>query len=107
MSYFIPADKVIIQTVFEFGPIVENTINQFQCKNGEIAGFELFYLEDFSETGYPIVRIYDSTTGDSILKGVRTILPGMDLTGGLFSSGVIPDRDITDPECRFFRVDYV
>lgn len=107
MSYFVRPQDVIIGNTLEFGVIAENTINQFTCVNGEIAGFELVILDDFSDSGFPVVRIYDSTTGNNILKGILTILPGFDLTGGLFSSGCIPDRDIQDPLCRFFKVDYV
>jgi len=54
-----------------------------------------------------ISQIYDCTSGTPTLIGNASVLPGIDLTGGYFSSGCFPDGDPLDPNTLFFKVDYV
>lgn len=102
MSYFKRAVDAIIDKQFEFGNITVNSLQQFKCKNGEIAGWAIKNIGSLS-----ISQIYNCTTGTPILIGNTSVLPGMDLTGGYFSSGCFPNGDPLDANTLFFKVDYI
>lgn len=102
MSYFKRASDVIIDKQFEFGNITLNSLQQFKCKSGEIAGWSIKKIDSLV-----ISQIYNCTTGTPVLIGNASVLPGIDLTGGYFSSGCFPDGDPLDKNTLFYKVDYV
>jgi len=102
MSYFKRAQDAIIQNSLEFGNITTNSLQQFSCKNGEIAGWSLKYLGSLA-----ISQVYNCSTGTPVLIGNVSVLPGIDLTGGYFSSGCFPDGSPLDSATKYYKVDYV
>ncbi len=107
MSNFLAPTEIVITDTLEFGEITQDTINQFDCINGEVAGFQILQVgNNLDGTPYYLSQIYDCSTGTPILQGSTSILPGMDLCGGLFSSGCFPDRDPLDSECIFYTANY-
>ena len=107
MSNFASQEDIIIQNTLEFGKIAEDIIFQFSCKNGEVAGFKITQIGDNLD-GTPCIgsQVFDCSSGSPILQGTVSPLPGMDLCGGLFSSGCFPDRDVLAAGCIFYKVDY-
>lgn len=108
MSYFIAPENITVNTALEFGEIDTNTMQQFKCISGETAGFQIQQLLTGPD-GEPlyISQIYDCSSGSPVLKGATSVLPGMDLTKGLFSSGCFPDADPLILGTVFYKVDYV
>lgn len=102
MSYFIRAQDAVVENNLEFGVITETTMQQFVCKNGEVAGWSIKFLESLM-----ISQIYDCTSGSPVLIGNVSVLPGVDLTGGYFSSGCFPSGDPLDQNTVYYKVDYV
>lgn len=102
MSYFVRAEDAIVNKNLEFGVISLNSLQQFTCKNGEIAGWAIRELGSMT-----ISKVYDCSTGTPILIGNVQVLPGIDLTGGYFSSGCLPSGDPFDAQTVYFKVDYV
>ena len=100
MSNFKRAVDAIVVANLEFGSVSLNSINQFTCKNGEIAGFKIIQLD-----GLSVSEIYDCTSGNPVLIGSVSVLPGCDLCGGYFSSGVYPDSDISETT-KYYKVNY-
>lgn len=101
MSYFKRAADIIISTNLEFGNITVNSLQQFRCKNGEVAGWSIKFLGSLK-----ISQVFNCSTGKPVLIGNVSVLPGIDLTGGYFSSGCIPDGDPMDQQTRYYKVDY-
>lgn len=106
MSYFANIDTTIIVATLEFVEIASHTVQQFRCKSGEVAGFRIITLPVLGEA-YVVSQVYDCSTGTPVLKGTTSALPGMDLTGGLFSSGCVANGDPYDIATKFYKVDYV
>lgn len=104
MSYFADLDTVLITTEISFGVAAAGTRSYMTCKGGEVAAWE--YDHEDSE-GNIIINIYNATTGTDIPVASVYVMPGCDIFRGLFSSGAIPTKPITDTECVFYRVDYV
>lgn len=105
MSNFASIENAIIAANLNFAPIAENTLNQVICKNGEIAGFQIRLLPVLGEN-FQISQIYDCSSGIPVLQGTISVVPGLDLMGGLFSSGCFPDGDPMDQSTKFYQVDY-
>lgn len=105
MSAFANPANIVQSSVFEFGDILPGGINRISCKDGSVAGFALIPLAVFGST-FNAVEIYDVSSGAPVAKGIITSVVGLDLLGGLFATGILPDRDFTDPACIFYRVDY-
>jgi len=106
MSFFADPFTTIINQQALFSPITEQTVNIFSSADGTLAGFRIIDIGT-EEVPYFVSQIYDSTTGENILLGATAVQPGWDLTGGLFVTGCIPDRDPLEPDCNFYLVDYV
>lgn len=102
MSYFKRAEDITVSVALEFGSVTTDTLQQFQCKSGEIAGFRIQELD-----GLFISQIYDCSGEEPVLLGAAAVLPGIDLTGGYFSSGAFPDGDPLTVGTTFYKVDYV
>lgn len=109
MSYFKRTQDMIIDKALSFGVVTDASIQQFKCKSGEIAGFQVqaLGLGPDGNTLY-ISQIYNYSSGTQVLLGSASVLPGIDLTGGYFSSGVFPSTvyPFTD-STTFYKVDYV
>jgi len=105
MANFASLDDAIISSTLEFVAIAQNTIQQFTCKDGKIAGFQIRILTILGEP-FQISQIYDCSSGVPVLEGTVSVVAGMDLTGGLFASGAFCDGDPFSIETRFFKVDY-
>lgn len=107
MSNFIPTEQLTTNVELQFGTITTNSLQKFTCKNGEIAGFQIQAcgLGPTGETLY-ISQIFDCSSGDAVLLGSTSTLPGLDLTKGYFSSGCYPTADVFLATTRFFKQDY-
>ncbi len=106
MSYFTSIDDAIVSSTLEFTEISESSMQQFTCKGGEIAGFQIRNLYVMG-SNFQVSQIYDCTTGKPVLQGTVSVVPGIDLTGGYFSSGCFADGDPTAEGTKFYQVDYV
>jgi len=101
MSYFVRAQDAVVNKNLEFGVITENSLQQFSCKDGEIAGWSIKTLDSLV-----ICQVYDCSSGTPILIGNVQVIPGIDLTGGYFSSGCLPSGDPLNNDTVYFKVDY-
>lgn len=106
MANFTAIDKVIISTEFPFGNIVPGVINSVECSDGKIAGWKLTEILNENQETVDIIQIYDGSTGDNILMGSLYSVPGADLLGGLFSTGILPSKNVRDIDCKFYKVEY-
>lgn len=108
LANFVNPANVIIRKEFQFAGIIENNINQIAAQDGKIPAFALLnLLNDVTGDTTQAIQIYDTSSGKNIPVAIVTPTAGLDLLAGIFATGVIPSKsDITDPECRFFRVDY-
>lgn len=100
MSYFKSLDDLIIENEFAFGEIAPGNRYAIECADGKTAGWELVNVEQM------LAQIYDVTDGEYVPKALVAVMPGADIFRGLFVTGAIPTKAVTDPECRFLRVDY-
>lgn len=100
MSYWKNLSSTEISTEFTFGEIAVGNKYAIECADGKTAGWELIDAELF------IAQIYDVTEGEYVPKALVALMAGRDIFCGLFVTGAIPTKSITDPECRFFRIDY-
>lgn len=106
MANFKQVSDAMIVKILSFPTISNNTLQLFTCKNNELAGF---VIRDLIQTDGSVVRVsqvYSMLNGTPVLIGTVSALPGMDLTGGMFSSGCWSDSDPLDPEATFYRADY-
>ena len=102
MSYFVRAQDAIVNNSLEFGNITENSLQQFLCKSGEVAGWAIKFLGTLK-----ISQVYNCSSGEPVLIGNVSVLPGIDLTGGYFSSGCFPSGDPLNEETVYYKIDYV
>lgn len=109
MSFFKPLTQIkgVISDTFTFGKIDLGTKNQITCADGKTASWKLVEIFNTDNTISHCIQIYNSSEGEDIALWLINSVPGADLLGGLFVTGIIPDRDVTDPNCIFYRVDYV
>lgn len=105
MANFKSIDEAIISAHLEFIAIGDNTIQQFACKNGEIAGFRIIKLPT-SSGDFEVSQIYDYSSGSPVQVGNVSAVAGLDLTGGYFSSGCFCDSDPLSAGANFYKVDY-
>lgn len=103
MSYFSDLNTVLITTEISFGVAAKGTRTYMTCQCGKIIGWEYDH-EDAD--GNILINLYDATTGEDVLVSTVYAMPGCDLFRGLFSSGAIPTKQVTDAECVFYRIDY-
>lgn len=105
-NFIYPPERVYVSTL-QFTSLEANLINQFQCVNGERAGFRLQKYTDF-ETGKELVisYIYDCTNGEVTYLTSINVQPETDLVGGLFSSGCFPDGEIFSSFTKFRKANY-
>lgn len=108
MSNFLALEEIkgVVSNTFTFGQINLGTKNQVTCSDGKTASWELVEILNSDNSISYCIQIYDSSEGEDVALGLINSVPGADLLGGLFSTGVIPDRDVTDTSCIFYRVDY-
>lgn len=93
-------DSLTIENEFTFGEIVVGNKYAIECADGSTAGWELTDAENM------LAQIYDVTDGEYVPKAFVALMPGRDIFCGLFVTGAIPTKTVTDAECRFLRVDY-
>lgn len=107
MANFITPQKRIYVSTIQFTTLSEQAINQFECVNGERAGFRLQRFKDF-ESGKELVisYVYDCSNGDVVYLTSLSVMPESDLVGGLFSSGVFPDGELFDSFTKFRKANY-
>lgn len=104
MSYFADLDTVAITTEISFGVAALGTRSYMTCKGGEVAAWEYDHADS---NGNIIINVFNATSGSDILVASVYVMPGCDIFRGLFSSGAIPTKSITDSGCEYYRVDYV
>ena len=104
MSYFADLDNTLITTEISFGVAAVGARSYFKCKGGEIVSWELDHAD---ADGNIIIKIYDSTTGADVLVASVYTMPGCDIFRGLFTSGAVPSKQVTDSACKYYRVDYI
>ena len=102
MSYFVRVEDAVIESALEFGKISPKSLQKFICKGGEVAGWSIRNLGSVR-----ISQVFDCSDGDPVILGSVSVLPGIDLTGGYFSSGCIPDGDPEEEKTKFYKVDYL
>ena len=100
MSYWRSLDDTKIGTEFTFGEIAVGNKYAVECADGKTAGWELVDAENM------LAQIYDVTEGAYVPKAFVALMPGRDIFCGLFATGVIPTKAVTDATCSFWRVDY-
>lgn len=100
MSYFKSLDDLVISTEFTFGIIAPGNKYAIECADGKTAGWELVNVDKM------LAQIYDVTDGEYVPKALVAVMPGCDIFRGLFVTGAIPTKTVTDAECQFLRVDY-
>jgi len=105
MANFKSIEDAIVVATLEFTEIGDSTLQQFLCKNGELAGFRIISTDILGEE-FLICQVYDSSSGVAIQVGNVSVIPGIDLTGGYFSSGCFCNGDPFAEDTRFFKVDY-
>jgi hypothetical protein len=104
MSYFADLSTTLITTEIAFGVAAVGSRSYMQCKGGEIVAWEYDHADD---AGYIIINIYNATTGTDELVSTVYTMPGCDIFRGLFSSGAVPTKEVTDSDCIYYRVDYI
>jgi hypothetical protein len=102
LSNWTDLNEIIIQNQITFPTPAQGTRSSIQCIAGEIATWEYDSTDDNGDK----ILIYDSSTGEDIQVAYVYAMPGRDLFCGLFSSGAIPTKAITDTDCIYYRVDY-
>ena len=95
-------NNIIITTEYSFPTPAKGTRAAIQCKNGEIATWEY----DSTDNNGDKILIYNSSTGKDIQIAYVYAMPGRDIFCGLFSTGAIPSKGITNQDCKYYRVDY-
>ena len=103
MSAWANLNELVIADEFARGNLEAGARNYIQCTGGEVAAYQYAYTD---ENGVPMIQIYESIDGVDVPKAFVSAMAGADLLRGLFSTGIIPTKDIFDDECRFLRVDY-
>lgn len=107
MANFLSIEDAIVVSTLEFTAIGDGTLQQFFCLDGELAGFRIISIDVLDdEEPFLISQIYDSSTGVAIQVGNVSVIPGIDLTGGYFSSGCFCDGDPLESTTKFYKVDY-
>lgn len=107
MAYFTEKNLAIVQKLLRFPAVSNSTLQMYACKSGERAGFQILDLPQTDGTTFRVSQIYDCTKGAPLLLGSISVVPGLDLAGGMFSSGCFCDGDPLDAASQFFLVDYV
>lgn len=105
MANFLSLEDAVASSTLEFAEPGGGTLQQFFCIGGELAGFRIITI-DILGSPFQISQIYDSSSGEAIQVGNVSVIPGIDLTGGYFSSGCFCNADPLLPGTRFFKVDY-
>ncbi len=105
MANFRSLEDAIVVGTLEFARLGNGTLGQFFCKDGELAGFRIITI-DILGTPFQISQVFDSSSGEAIQVGNVSVIPGIDLTGGYFSSGCFCNGDPLAQGTRFFKVDY-
>jgi hypothetical protein len=105
MANFKSLENAIAVGLLEFAQPGEGTLQQFFCRDGELAGFRIITI-DVVGSPFMISQVFDSSSGEAIQVGNVSVVPGIDLTGGYFSSGCFSDGDPLETGTRFFKVDY-
>ena len=106
MSNFINLKSTKINKQALFGEVSLNSINIFETSSGENVGFKIVDLgKDENNKNYYVSEIYKIDDIDTVVGSV-SVSPGIDLTGGLFSTGCASDRDPLDKDAKFYLFDY-
>lgn len=103
MSAWKNLNELIIGNEFSRGNLAAGARNYMQCFDGEVAAFQYAYTDN---DGVPMIQIFKSVEGTDTPFAFVSAMPGADILRGLFSTGVIPTKDIFADDCRFLRVDY-
>lgn len=107
MAFFIDKDLAVIQKILRFPAVTNSTMNLFACKSGERAGFQILDLPQTDGSVFRVSQIWDYTKGAPVLLGSISVVPGLDLAGGMFSSACFCSGDPLDVTSAFYLVDYV
>lgn len=103
MSAWKDLNQLVIADEFSRGNLAAGSRNYVQCSDGRTAAFQYAFTND---DGVPMIQIYETIDGVDVPYAFVSAMAGADLLRGLFSTGIIPTKDIFDDECRFLRVDY-
>jgi hypothetical protein len=104
MSYFTDISTTLVTTEVSFAAASTNARSYLLCKAGEVAGWGYDHTDD---GGNVVINIYNRTSGTDVLIATVYNMAGQDIFCGLFSSGAIPTKLVTDPTVIFYKVDYV
>lgn len=106
MAYFANNETAVVVNLLTFPAVNENTMQMFNCKNGERGAFKILNLV-VDGVAFMVSQVFDYTTGAPVFLGTVSVIPEIDLTGGMFSSGCFCTGDPTAAGVSFFQVDYV
>jgi hypothetical protein len=95
-------ETIVIGNQIAFPTPAQGTRASIQCTDGKVATWEYDSTDDYGDK----VLIYDSSTGEDVQIAYAYAMAGRDIFCGLFSSGAIPTKAITDAACVYYRVDY-
>jgi hypothetical protein len=96
-------NELVITDEFGRGNLAAGARNYVQCSDGRVAAFQYTFTDN---DGVPMLQIYESVDGADVPLAFVSAMAGADILRGLFTTGIIPTKDIFDDECRFLRVDY-
>lgn len=105
MANFVDIESATIVAELEFPAISDASIQQVQCVAGEIGGFRVRVLSVLGND-FQISEVYNCSTGSPVLIGTVSVIPGIDLMGGMFSSACMCDGDPLVAGTKFYKVNY-
>ena len=104
MAHYEDIENAIVSKLLEFGSVKENNLQKFKTITNEVAGFLIKNIGKDSDL--QISEVYDCSDGDRKLLGAVAVIPGIDLCGGYFESGVFSSKNPLDVNNKFYRVDH-
>lgn len=106
MANFKNETSAIVAAILSFPIVTVSTMQIFKTATGQRAGFQIINLSQADGSVFQISQIFDVTSGTPVLVGTVAVVTGLDLTGGMFSSGCWADGDPLQTGTKFYRVDY-
>lgn len=94
---------MVITNEYARGNLAAGSRNYVQCSDGRTAAFQYAFTTD---DGVPMIQIFETIDGADVPYAFVSAMAGADILRGLFSTGIIPTKDIFADDCRFLRVEY-
>lgn len=104
MSHYVDIKEAIVSKLLEFGSVQENNLQKFKTSDGAVAGFIIKNIG--LDKSLQISEVYDCSNGGRTLLGAVAVIPGVDLCGGYFESGVFSSKNPLDSDNKFYKIDH-